>query len=73
MEEKIRKQAHSVVGERKMLGIGMALMTPRKLLILDEPSFDLSSIIIDNIFGNLKKLKKWNRYIFRRTECREKT
>ncbi len=45
-------------GERKMLGIGRALMADPKLLIVDEPSFGLAPQLTDQVFDSLNTLRK---------------
>jgi branched-chain amino acid transport system ATP-binding protein len=45
-------------GERKMLGIGRALMADPKLLIVDEPSFGLAPQLMDQVFDSLNTLRK---------------
>lgn len=59
IEERISQKAGTLSGgERQMLGVGMALMSYTKLLFLDEPSFGLAPIMIDNIFDKLAELNK---------------
>jgi branched-chain amino acid transport system ATP-binding protein len=44
-------------GEQQMLAIGRALMLRPKLLVLDEPSFGLAPLVIDEIFAILRRIK----------------
>jgi branched-chain amino acid transport system ATP-binding protein len=44
-------------GERRMLGVGRALMSTSELLLIDEPSLGLAPIIIDHIYEVIKALK----------------
>jgi branched-chain amino acid transport system ATP-binding protein len=45
-------------GERKMLGIGRALMADPSLLLVDEPSFGLAPQLTDQVFESLGTLRK---------------
>ncbi|MDE0941938.1 MAG: ABC transporter ATP-binding protein [Alphaproteobacteria bacterium] len=45
-------------GEQQMLAIGRALMSDPKLVLFDEPSLGLAPMIIEEIFGIIKRLNK---------------
>jgi|SRR4051794_33191285 branched-chain amino acid transport system ATP-binding protein len=44
-------------GEQQMLVIGRALMSDPKVILLDEPSLGLAPMIIEEIFGVIRRLK----------------
>ncbi len=44
-------------GEGEMLAIGRGLMLNAKLLMMDEPSFGLAPIIIEDVYKTIEKLK----------------
>lgn len=43
-------------GQRRMLSLGIALMSSPKLLLLDEPSLGLAPNIVDQLFADLRSL-----------------
>lgn len=43
-------------GQQKMLLIGRALMSEPKLLLIDEMSFGLAPLLVQNLFGTIKEL-----------------
>jgi branched-chain amino acid transport system ATP-binding protein len=45
-------------GEQQMLVIGRALMSEPKVILLDEPSLGLAPMIIEEIFGVIRRLKE---------------
>ena len=60
---KLRERAHQQAGtmsggEQQMLAIGRALMMRPKLMLLDEPSFGLAPLMVDEVYAILRRLKE---------------
>ncbi len=45
-------------GEQQMLAVGRALMSNPKMVLLDEPSLGLAPMIVEEIFGIIKRLNE---------------
>ena len=45
-------------GEQQMLAMGRALMSHPKIMLLDEPSMGLASILVDQIFNIIRKINQ---------------
>jgi branched-chain amino acid transport system ATP-binding protein len=48
-------------GEQQMLVIGRALMSEPKVILLDEPSLGLAPLLVEEIFGIVRRLREEHR------------
>lgn len=57
--ERRRQQAGTLSGgEQQMLAVGRALMLRPRLMLLDEPSFGLAPLIVEELFGILRRINR---------------
>jgi branched-chain amino acid transport system ATP-binding protein len=57
LEERITQKAGTLSGgEQQMLAVGRALMSARRMMLLDEPSMGLAPLLMQNVFDALKEI-----------------
>ncbi|MGY9056506.1 MAG: ABC transporter ATP-binding protein [Alphaproteobacteria bacterium] len=59
LRERQKQQAGTLSGgEQQMLAIGRALMLRPRLMLLDEPSFGLAPLIVQEIYGIMRQIRE---------------
>jgi len=59
LEERITQKAETLSGgEQQMLAVGRALMSARKMMLLDEPSMGLAPLMMMGVFDALKEINQ---------------
>jgi branched-chain amino acid transport system ATP-binding protein len=59
LKERHSQQAGTLSGgEQQMLAVGRAMMLRPRLMLLDEPSFGLAPLIVEELFGILRTMNK---------------
>jgi branched-chain amino acid transport system ATP-binding protein len=59
LKERRRQQAGLLSGgEQQMLAVGRALMLRPRLMLLDEPSFGLAPLVVEELFGILREVNR---------------
>jgi branched-chain amino acid transport system ATP-binding protein len=59
LKERRRQQAGTLSGgEQQMLAVGRGLMLRPRLMLLDEPSFGLAPLVVEELFAILRRLNR---------------
>jgi branched-chain amino acid transport system ATP-binding protein len=59
LRERRTQQAGTLSGgEQQMLAVGRALMLRPRLMLLDEPSFGLAPLVVEELFGILRRINQ---------------
>jgi branched-chain amino acid transport system ATP-binding protein len=59
LKERRNQQAGTLSGgEQQMLAVGRALMLQPRLMLLDEPSFGLAPLLVEELFGILRTINE---------------
>jgi branched-chain amino acid transport system ATP-binding protein len=59
LKERMGQKAGTLSGgEQQMLAVGRALMSARKMMLLDEPSMGLAPLLMRNVFDALKAINR---------------
>ena len=57
-ERKSQKSGTMSGGEQQMLAVGRALLSARKVMLLDEPSMGLAPLLMKDVFNALKEINQ---------------
>jgi branched-chain amino acid transport system ATP-binding protein len=57
-ERRTQKAGYMSGGEQQMLAIGRALMARPKMMLLDEPSLGLAPLLVEEIFGIIRRINR---------------
>lgn len=57
-ERRTQKSGYMSGGEQQMLAIGRALMAQPKMMLLDEPSLGLAPLLVQEIFGIIRRINR---------------
>jgi branched-chain amino acid transport system ATP-binding protein len=59
LKERINQKAGTLSGgEQQMLAVGRAMMSARKMMLLDEPSMGLAPLLMIDVFSALKEINE---------------
>ena len=59
LQERIQQKAGTLSGgEQQMLAVGRAMMSARRMMLLDEPSMGLAPLLMMDVFAALKEINQ---------------
>jgi branched-chain amino acid transport system ATP-binding protein len=65
IRERLKQKAGTLSGgEQQMVAMGRALMADPKVLLMDEPSMGLAPILVEQVFGIIKKIRELGKTVF---------
>jgi branched-chain amino acid transport system ATP-binding protein len=65
IRERLKQKAGTLSGgEQQMVAMGRALMADPKILLMDEPSMGLAPILVEQVFGIIKKIRELGKTVF---------
>jgi branched-chain amino acid transport system ATP-binding protein len=65
IRERLKQKAGTLSGgEQQMVAMGRALMANPRVLLMDEPSMGLAPVLVEQVFGIIKKIRELGKTVF---------